>query len=65
MKSFSYPLLKYLRRPIEANYILQEIHEGIYGNHLGSRSLVYKALRQGYYWLTMQEDATELIQKCD
>lgn len=63
-KSFSYLLLKCLR-PFEVDYILWKIHEGIYGNHLGGRSLAYKVLRQGYYWLTMLEDAVELVQKCD
>ena len=37
----------------KGNYILQEIHEGIYSNHAGGgQSLAYKALRQGYFWLT-------------
>ena len=44
-KSFS---LLYLRclGPNEAHYVLREIHEGICGNHLGSRSLSHKTLRQ-------------------
>ena len=29
----------------EANYVLREVHEGIYGNHAGERSLVGKALK--------------------
>lgn len=33
-KSFSYPLLKYMR-PTEVDYVFREIHEGINGNHLG------------------------------
>ena len=47
----------------EATYVLQEIHEGVYGNHPGPRSLVGKTIRAGYFWLTMQKDAAELVNK--
>ena len=49
----------------EVNYVLQEIHEGICGNHAGARSLVGKALRAGYYWPTLQKDAYDLVKACD
>ena len=49
----------------EVNYVLQEIHEGICGNHAGARSLVGKALRVGYYWPTLQKDAYDLVKACD
>lgn len=62
-RSFSYPLLKCVG-PTDADYILRKIYKGICINHLGSRSLIYKALRQGYYWLTMREGAAELVRKC-
>ena len=59
--------MPYLRclRPDEADYVLREIHEGVYGNHSGKMSLAQKALRQGYYRPTMQKDSVELVQKCD
>ena len=63
-RSFSLPLLNCLR-PDESDYVLREIHEGICGNHLGARTIARKALRQGYYWLTMREDALELVKRCD
>ena len=49
----------------KGNYILQEIHEGICSNHTGGQYLAYKALRQGYFWLTMKADATNFVRKCD
>ncbi|KAJ4715114.1 Retrovirus-related Pol polyprotein from transposon opus [Melia azedarach] len=52
-RSFTMPYLRCLH-PDEADYVLREIHEGACGNHSGGRSLAYKALRQGYYWPTMQ-----------
>ncbi|GKC06189.1 reverse transcriptase domain-containing protein [Tanacetum coccineum] len=33
--------------------------------HLKARSVVAKAIRQGYYWPTMHQDAREEIRKCD
>ena len=33
----------------EAKYILEEIHQGIYVDHTGPRSLVNKAIRIGYF----------------
>ena len=63
-RSFSLPLLRCLR-PSEADFALQEVHEGTCGNHLGGKSLAYKILRQGYYWPTMLQDAQEFIRRCD
>ncbi|KAM2142319.1 hypothetical protein ACFX1Q_008483 [Malus domestica] len=51
-RGFNLPYLRCLT-PAEAETVLQEIHEGVCGNHAGSRSLAHKAFRQGYYWLTL------------
>ena len=45
--------------------ILREIHEGDCGHHAGSKSLVAKAFRRGFYWLTAHGDAEDLVSKCD
>jgi len=42
-KGFSRPYLRCLG-PEEADYIMREVHEGICGNHSGSRSLAYKLI---------------------
>ena len=49
----------------EVKYILEEIHEGICGDHVGPRSLVSKVIRTGYFLPTMQVDAVELVKRCD
>ena len=49
----------------EGREILREIHEGDYGYHAGSKSLVAKAFRHGFYWLTAHVDAEDLVSKCD
>ncbi|XP_020417953.1 uncharacterized protein LOC109948673 [Prunus persica] len=51
--------------PEEGNYVIQEIHKGICGNHSGTRSLAHKAIRQGYFWPSLHTDAQAFTQKCD
>ncbi|KAK3037300.1 hypothetical protein RJ639_032062 [Escallonia herrerae] len=63
-KSFSLPYLRCLR-PSESVYALQEVHEGICGQHLEGRTLAQKILRQRYYWPTMMKDAIEFTRRCD
>ncbi|GJW04837.1 reverse transcriptase domain-containing protein [Tanacetum coccineum] len=53
-----------IKRPSQANYVLREIHEGSCSMHAGTRSVVAKALRTGYYWPTMHKDARALIKAC-
>ena len=52
-------------RPDEAEYVMREIHEAVCNNHSGKRRLAHKAIRQGYYWSTMQKDSANLVQKYD
>ncbi|GAU50709.1 hypothetical protein TSUD_301140 [Trifolium subterraneum] len=63
-RGFSIPLLKCVEET-RVEFILQEIHEGINGQHIGGRSLERKTLRAGYYWPTMQNDAKDHVLKCD
>jgi hypothetical protein len=44
--------------------ILREIHEGVCGNHAASRTLVGKAYRAGFWWLTVVSDAEDLVRRC-
>ena len=63
-RGFSTPLLKCVDLK-EGNYIVWEIHEGIYGNLIRGQSLSHKALRQGYFWSTLRTDAMAFARKCD
>ncbi|MCI45245.1 hypothetical protein A2U01_0066484, partial [Trifolium medium] len=63
-RGFSIPLLKCIEEG-QIEYILNEIHEGINGQHIGGHSLARKALRAGLYWSTMQANAKEHVKKCD
>ncbi|GJX96013.1 reverse transcriptase domain-containing protein [Tanacetum coccineum] len=62
-KSFLGPWL-WCVRPLQANYVLGEIHEGSCSMHAGTRSIMAKALRISYYWPTMHKDARKLIRVC-
>jgi hypothetical protein len=41
--------------------ILREIHEGVCGNHVASRTLVGKTCRAGVWWHTIVSDAEDLV----
>ena len=47
-RGFFIPYLKCVDEE-EAKYILEEIHEGVYGDHAGPRSFVSKVIRIGYF----------------
>ena len=51
--------------PEDGKSILLDIHEGMCGHHAGSRALVGKAFRAGFYWLTAAQDAKDLVSKCE
>nr|GEW16196.1 hypothetical protein [Tanacetum cinerariifolium] len=51
--------------PLQANYVMREIHEGLCSMHARPISVVAKAIRLGYYWPTMHKDAHDMIQKCN
>lgn len=62
-RGFTLPLLQCLDDE-EANYMLREIHEGICGNHSGVRTLAFKALRHGYFYSSIHQDAREMTRNC-
>ena len=45
----------------EDSELLQEIHSGSYGLHIGVRPLVSKAFRQGFFWPSALKDAEYLV----
>ena len=63
-RSFSRPYLRCLSHD-EVDYVMREVHEGIYGNHSGAQSLVHKLIQAGYYWPTMLKDAQTYVKTCD
>jgi hypothetical protein len=45
--------------------ILKEIHSGFCGAHIGTRALARKAIKQGFYWPSINVDAKKLVQECE
>jgi hypothetical protein len=58
------PLLKCLSRA-EGIELMKEIHAGLCGSYIGSRPLLGKVFRHGFYWPKAASDAAELVQKCE
>jgi hypothetical protein len=58
------PLLKCLSRT-EGIELMKDIHAGLCGSHIGSRPLLGKVFRQGFYWLKAASDTVDLVQKCE
>nr|GEV94384.1 hypothetical protein [Tanacetum cinerariifolium] len=61
-KGYLVPMLRCVG-PLQANYVIREVQMGSCG--MRPRAVVRKAVRQGYYWPTMHEDAKKELQKCD
>ena len=51
--------------PEEGRQILREIHEEDCEHHASTRSLVAKAFRHGFFWLTALADAERIVNRCD
>ena len=51
--------------PKQTKSLLEEMHEGICGSHIGGRSLAHRAIIQDYWWPNMQREALEYVRKCD
>jgi len=48
----------------EAELLMHEIHEGSFGTHSCGEAMAKKALRAGYYWITMHADCYHYAKKC-
>ena len=63
-RSYSRPYLLCIH-PEASELLLEELHEGICGSHIGERSLSHRAITQGYWWTGMQKKAQKYVRKCD
>nr|GEZ34511.1 hypothetical protein [Tanacetum cinerariifolium] len=45
--------------------IVKGVHEGSYGFNTEPRSMVVRITKQGYYWPSMHQDATKVLQDCE
>ncbi|WKA04943.1 hypothetical protein VitviT2T_022936 [Vitis vinifera] len=47
-----------------ADRVMREVHAGVCGPHMGGHMLARKIMRTGYFWLTMETDCYQFVQKC-
>ena len=59
-RSFGGPYLLCLH-PRKVNELLTELHERVCGSYVGGRSLVHRAMTQGFWWPKMQNDTAEYV----
>jgi hypothetical protein len=45
--------------------LLKEIHSGFCSAHIGTRALASKAIKQGFYWPSINNDVKKLVQECE
>ncbi|RVW53449.1 Transposon Ty3-I Gag-Pol polyprotein [Vitis vinifera] len=46
-----------------ADRVMREVH-GVCGPHMGGHMLARKIMRTGYFWLTMETDCCQFVQRC-
>ena len=44
--------------------VMREVHVRVCGPHMGGHMLMRKIRRLGYFWLTMENDCCQFVQKC-
>eukprot|EP00253_Pinus_taeda_P034734 PITA_34734 len=49
---------------LEAQKVLQELHDGPAGGHFGADTTTHKIIHGGYYWPTLFKDTHEYVRKC-
>ena len=49
---------------LEANYLMEEMHEGLIGAHASGPLLARKIMRANYYRLTMESDCIKHVRTC-
>ena len=49
----------------EAEKIMEDMHEGIFGTHSSGNTMAKKIMRAGYYWSTMETNYHHHSQTCD
>ncbi|WKA08947.1 hypothetical protein VitviT2T_026629 [Vitis vinifera] len=44
--------------------VMREVHAGVCGPHMGGHMLARKIMRTGYFWLIMETDCYQFVQRC-
>lgn len=63
-RSYARPLLRCVT-PEDGAKILEDLYARLCSAHMGGRTLAVTALRTGYYWPSMRDDALSMARACD
>ena len=44
--------------------VMREVHVGVCGPHIGGHMLACKIMGTGYFWLAMETDCCQFVQRC-
>ena len=47
-----------------ADQVMREVHAGVCGPHMGGHMLACKIMRTDYFWLTMETNCCQFVQRC-
>ena len=47
-----------------ADQVMREVHAGVCGPHMGGHMLKRKIMKTSYFWLTMETDCCQFVQRC-
>ncbi|XP_021761159.1 uncharacterized protein LOC110725991 [Chenopodium quinoa] len=62
--AFVKPYLKCIT-PEKRYDVLDDLHQGQCGSHIGGRDLAKKAAHLGYYWPSLKSDSMKMVKKCN
>ncbi|WKA05089.1 hypothetical protein VitviT2T_023074 [Vitis vinifera] len=49
---------------VYADRVMRKVHAGVCGPHMEGHMLARKIMRTGYFWLTMETDCCQFVQRC-
>ncbi|XP_071727687.1 uncharacterized protein [Rutidosis leptorrhynchoides] len=62
-KSYCGPMMRCVV-PIEAEIIIDEMHNGSCALHSGYKTIAAKIMRMGYFWPSLYRDVAKIIKRC-
>ena len=49
---------------VSTDRVMREVHAGVCGPYMGGHMLTRKIMRIGYFWLTMETECCQFVQRC-
>ncbi|XP_071695680.1 uncharacterized protein [Rutidosis leptorrhynchoides] len=62
-KSYCGPMMRCVG-PIEAEMIIEEVHNGSCSLHSGYKTIAAKIMRMGYFWPSLYRDVAKVVRRC-